>query len=68
MKAHVCNEASHVIGLHGRGDTRFLFSNRIWELAKVAPSCHTVLDMLYQKMHEAWWLFCGCRTSLCVKE
>ena len=25
-----------------------------WELARVALSCHTALDMLCQEMHEAW--------------
>ena len=27
----------------------------------VALSCHTALDLLYQEMHEAWWLGCRCQ-------
>ena len=27
-----------------------------WELARAALGCHIALDMLYQEMHEAWYL------------
>ena len=50
---NVCNEALHVIGLYGPGDKVSLFLND-WELAKVALSCHMVLDMC-QEMHD-WQL------------
>ena len=52
-ESNVCNEALHVIGLYGPGDKIYLFV-KDWELAKVALSCHTALDMLCQEMHEAW--------------
>ena len=54
-EGNACNDALHVIGLHGPGDKVSLFLQD-WELAKVALSCHMVLDMLCQEMHEAWWL------------
>ena len=53
VKRNVCNDALHVIGLHGSGDKISLFLQD-WELAKVALSCHMALDMLCQEMNEAW--------------
>ena len=53
-KGNMCNDALHVIGLHGRGKKIFLFLHD-WELAKVALICHIALDMLCQEMNEAWW-------------
>ena len=50
-EGNVCNDALHVIGLHGGKISLFL---QDWELAKVALSCHMALDMLCQEMHEAW--------------
>ena len=50
----VGNDALHVIGLYVPGGKISLFFED-WELAKVALSCHTALDMLRQEMHEAWW-------------
>ena len=47
------NEALHVIGLHGPGGKISLFLLD-WELAKVALSGRTALDMQCQEMHEAW--------------
>ena len=41
----MCNDALHVIRLHGSGDKISLFLQD-WELAKVALSCHMALDML----------------------
>ena len=38
------NGALFVVGLHGSGDTIALFLQD-WEVAKVALSCHTALDM-----------------------
>ena len=49
----VCNDALHVVGLHGPGDKISLFLQD-WELAEVALSCRMALDMLCQGMHEAW--------------
>ena len=49
----MCNDALHVIGLHGLGG-KISFFLKDWELAKVALSCHMALDMLCQEMHEAW--------------
>ena len=51
---HVSNEALHVIGLYVLGDKIYLSLLGGWELAKVALSCHMVLDMLCHEMHEAW--------------
>ena len=47
----VSNEALYVIGLHGSGDkiSRYF---QDWEVAKVALSCHTALDMLCQELYE----------------
>ena len=50
---NVCNEALHVTGLYGLGD-KIVLLLKDWELANVALSCHMALDMLCQKMHEAW--------------
>ena len=63
---NVCNDALHVVGLHGPGDKISLFLQEC-ELAKVALSCHMALDMLCQEMHEAWWK-CGCQMSLVSKK
>ena len=52
-KGNVCNDALHVVGLHGPGDKISLFLQD-WEFAKVALSCHTALEMLCQEIHEAW--------------
>ena len=52
-EGNVCNDALHVIGLHGPGGKISLFLKN-WELAKVALSCHMALDMLCQEMHGAW--------------
>ena len=41
-EGNVCNDALHVIGLYG---PLFL---QVWELAKVALSCHMALDMQCQ--------------------
>ena len=49
----VCNDALHVVGLHGPGDKISLFLQN-WELAKVALSFDMALDMLCQEMHEVW--------------
>ena len=65
-EGNVCNDALHVVGLHGPGDKISLFLQD-WELAKVALSCHMSLDMLCQEMQEAWWM-CGSQMSLGVKE
>ena len=54
-EGNVCNDALHVIGLHGPGDKVSLFL-KDWELARVASSCHMALDMLCQERHEAGWL------------
>ena len=51
-EGNVCNDALHVIGLHGPGDKISLFLQD-WELAKVALSCHMVQDIVPGKMHEA---------------
>ena len=52
-EGNVCNDALHVIGLHGPGDKiSLLLQDR--ELARVASSCHMALDMLCQEMNEAW--------------
>ena len=61
------NDALHVIGLHGRGDTISLFLQD-WEVAKVALSCHMALDMLCQELHEAWWMLCLPDEPLCLKK
>ena len=52
-EGNVCNDALHVVGLHGPGDKISLFLQD-WELAKVALSCHMALDMLCQEMHQVW--------------
>ena len=52
-KGNMCNDALHVVGLHGPGDKISLFLQD-WELAKVALSCHTALEMLCPEIHEAW--------------
>ena len=52
-EGNVCNDALHVVGLHGLGGKISLFLQD-WELAKVALSCHVALDMLCQEMREAW--------------
>ena len=52
-EGNVCNDALHVIGLYGPCDKVSLILQD-WELAMVAPSCHTVLDTLCQETHEAW--------------
>ena len=52
-EGNVCNDALHVVGLHGSGDKISVFLQD-WELAKVALSCHVALDMLCQEMREAW--------------
>ena len=52
-EGNVCNDALHVIGLHGPGGKISLFL-KDWELAKVALSCHMALDMMCQEMNEAW--------------
>ena len=52
-EGNVCNYALRVVGLHGPGDKISLFL-QVWELAKVALSCHMALDMLCQELHEAW--------------
>ena len=49
---NVCNDALHVIGLHGLGGKISVFL-KDWELAKVALSCHMALDMLCQEVHAA---------------
>ena len=54
---NVCNDAPHVIGLHGPGDEVSLFLKDC-ELARVALSCHIALDILCQQMREAW---CCCK-------
>ena len=51
-EGHMCNDALHVIGLHGSGDKISLFLQD-WEMAKLALSCHMALDMLCQELHEA---------------
>ena len=51
-KGDMCNDALHVIGLHGFGGKISLFLQN-WELAKVAPNCHMALDVRCQEMHEA---------------
>ena len=51
-EGNVCNDALHIVVLHGPGDKISLFLQD-WELAKVALSCHMALDMLCQEMHEA---------------
>ena len=45
------NDALFVIGPHGPGDTTALFLQD-WEVAMLALSCHTALDMLCQELHE----------------
>ena len=57
--------SSGCMGLVGDKISLFLLD---WELAKVVLSCLIALDMLCQKMREAWQLFCGSQMSLCVKE
>ena len=52
-EGNVCNDALHVVGLHGPGGKISLFLQD-WELAKVALSCHMALDMLCQEVREAW--------------
>ena len=54
-EGNVCNDALHVVGLHGPGD-KIAISLQDWELAKVALTCHMALDMLCQEMHKAWWM------------
>ena len=49
-ESNMCNDALHVIGLHGSGN-KISFFLKDWELAKVALSCHMALDMLWQEMH-----------------
>ena len=53
LEKAMCNDALHVIGLHGPGGKISLFL-KDWELAKVAFSCHMALDMMCQEVHEAW--------------
>ena len=48
---NVGNGALLVIGLHGSGDVIAHFLQD-WEVAKVALSCHTALDMLCQELHD----------------
>ena len=52
-EGNVCNDALHVIGLHGSGGKISLFLQD-WKLANVAPSWHMALDMLCREMNEAW--------------
>ena len=52
-KGNMCNNALHIIGLHGSGD-KISFFLQDWELAKVALSCQMALDMLCQEMNKAW--------------
>ena len=53
---NVGNDALFVIGLQGSGDTIALFLQD-WEVAKVALSCHVVLDMLWtEHPHTAYFL------------
>ena len=54
------NDALHVIGLYGLGDSISFFL-KDWELAKVALSCHMALDMLCQEVCEA---LCHSKKSL----
>ena len=54
-ESNVCNEAPLCIGLYGPGDKISLFLQD-WELAKLALSCHMGLNMLCQRMREAWKL------------
>ena len=49
----VCAWQVQVVGLYGFRDKISLFLED-WELAKVASSCHTPLDMLRQEMQEAY--------------
>ena len=51
-EGNVCNDALRV-RLYGPGGKISVFLQD-WELAKVALSCHTAVDMLCQEMHEAW--------------
>ena len=56
-EGNVCNDALHVIGLHGSGDKISLFLQDL-ELGKVALSCHMALDMLCQEMNDSWqWVW-----------
>ena len=48
-EGNVCNDALHVIGLHGSGDKIPIFLQD-WELAKVALIRHMALDMLCLEM------------------
>ena len=52
-KGDMCNDALHVIGLHGSGGKIFLFLQN-WEFTKVAPNCRVALDMRCQEINEAW--------------
>ena len=45
----------HAFGLNWSGDTVSLLLWD-WERARVALSCHVALDMLWQEVHEPWWL------------
>ena len=65
-QGNVCNDALHVVGLHGPGDKISLILQD-WELAKVALSSHVALDMLCQEMHEVWWML-WLPDESCVKE
>ena len=49
-----------VIGQSWSGEKVFVFLED-WELARVALSCHTAPDMLYQEMYEASQLGCCCQ-------
>ena len=59
-EGNVGNDALHVIGLYGLGDSISFFL-KDWELAKVALSCHMALDMLCQEVCEA---LCHSKKSL----
>ena len=48
---NVGNRALCVVGLHRSGDAIALFLQD-WEVAKVASSCRTALDMLCQGLHD----------------
>ena len=56
-EGNVCNDALHVIGLHGSGDKISLFLQD-WDLARVALSCHIAVELLCEEMNEAWqWVY-----------
>ena len=57
-----CGPCSKCCGARPVGEKDFSLPG---ELARVALSCHTALDLLSQEMHEAWQLGCCYQEACC---